>query len=360
MRVLALTKYGTLAASTRQRLVQFEPVLAAAGISVTAAPFFDDDHVARLAIGKPIRPADILRAYARRLATLLRLGTFDLVWVQYEILPYMPGALELLWTASSKPIIVDLDDAIFHMYDDNARSAVRTLLGGKMLPLLKRAAAITVGNAYLANYVSAVNANVTIVPTVVNTDVYRPAPHPAAAPAIERPLTVGWIGSPSTWRYAEQILPTILPQIAENGARFLAVGAGPAGDRWQGVENRNWTEASEVASVQDMDIGVMPLPDERWARGKCGYKLIQYMACGLPTIASPVGVNSEIVEPGQTGFLAVDPEDWTTALQRLLDDAALRQRFGQAGRRRVIERYSLASQEPRVRDVFEQAVMRRR
>jgi glycosyltransferase involved in cell wall biosynthesis len=329
--------------------MQFEPALVTAGIDVTASPFFDDEHIARLAAGKPIRPMDIARAYARRLGTLLRLRSFDMVWVQYEILPYLPGLIELLWTRSDMPIIVDLDDAIFHMYDDHSRAAVRAMLGGKMLPLLQRATAITVGNAYLAEYVSAVNPNVTIVPTVVNTEMYRPARTP------DRPLTVGWIGSPSTWRYAEQILPDILPQLSANGARFLAVGAGPAGERWPGIENRAWSEASEIASVQDMDIGVMPLPDERWARGKCGYKLIQYMACGLPTIASPVGVNSEIIQDGRTGFLAVGPDDWTSALQRLLDDADVRRRLGEAGRERVIERYSLASQESRVRQVFETA-----
>ncbi len=353
-RVLALTKYGQLAASTRQRLLQFAPTLSAAGFEITASPFFDNTHLSRLAQGQPIRPIDILRAYGRRLATLVRTSSFDLIWVQYEILPYLPGLIELLWSRSNIPIIVDLDDAIFHMYDTHANAAVRTVLGRKMHPLLRNATAITVGNAYLAAYAAAVNPAVTIIPTVVDTAPYRPAdPRPAG------PLTVGWIGSPSTWRYAEQILPDILPLIEAHGARFLAVGAGPAGDRWPGIENRTWTEASEIASVQDMDIGIMPLPDERWARGKCGYKLIQYMACGLPTIASPVGVNADIVVAGETGFLARDATEWAAALERLIADPTLRTRLGAAGRTRAVERYSLQSQSGTVLAIFQAAVSRR-
>ncbi|RYD26326.1 MAG: glycosyltransferase, partial [Lysobacteraceae bacterium] len=119
------------------------------------------------------------------------------------------------------------------------------------------------------------------------------------------------------------------------------------------------TEASEIASVQEMDIGIMPLPDERWARGKCGYKLIQYMACGLPTIASPVGVNADIVVAGETGFLARDATEWVAALERLIADPTLRTRLGAAGRARAVERYSLQSQSGTVLAIFQAAVSRR-
>jgi hypothetical protein len=123
--------------------------------------------------------------------------------------------------------------------------------------------------------------------------------------------------------------------------RAVGAGANALRDQFPGLELREWQEEKEVAEIQAMDLGIMPLPDEPWARGKCGYKLIQYLACELPVVASPVGVNTEIVDPGVNGYLAVDDADWETALTRLLDDPDVRSRMGAAGRRRVEESYSL-------------------
>ena len=148
----------------------------------------------------------------------------------------------------------------------------------------------------------------------------------------------------------------ILPVIARHGAIFRAIGAGPPARAVHGIEAADWTEESEVAEVQGMEIGIMPVPDDPWARGKCGYKLIQYMACGLPVIASPVGVNSDIVSDGENGFLARGKEEWCVALERLLTDAPLRAAMGRAGRARAEEYYSLASQEPRLLGFLTDAV----
>jgi glycosyltransferase involved in cell wall biosynthesis len=128
------------------------------------------------------------------------------------------------------------------------------------------------------------------------------------------------------------------------------VGAGAAAekDRFKGLELVDWSEEREIAEVQQMDIGVMPLPDEPWARGKCGYKLIQYMACGLPVVASPVGVNGEIVSEGASGYLAADLVQWEQALSRLAGDPGLRRAMGETGRRKIVADYSLAAHAPRL------------
>ena len=350
MRVLALMKYGARAASTRQRLVQFEPYLCEHGVTFELSPLLDDDYVARLAEGRSPAAGKIPAAYARRLATLLRSRSYDAIWVHSELFPYLPGLFERLAGFAGRPVIYDCDDAVFHMYDAHRNPLVRWLLGTKLAPLMRRASVCLCGNAYLESYAAQFCRNSLIVPTVVDTDAYVPRAKKGSAPPV-----VGWIGSPSTWRYVEPLLPAILPRIAAAGGRFRAVGPGPRARGIPGVEAVDWSEDSEIGEVQSFDIGVMPMPDDKWARGKCGYKLIQYMACGLPVIASPVGVNTKIVEDGRNGFLASTEAEWQQALDRLLDDAELRTQFGRTGRERVVERYSLVSQQPRVLAALEAA-----
>ena len=153
-------------------------------------------------------------------------------------------------------------------------------------------------------------------------------------------------------------MPLLADLCREGNVRFSAVGAGAGAeaDWFDGLDFTPWSEAGEIAAVQLMDIGIMPLPDAPWARGKCGYKLIQYMACGLPVVASPVGVNSDIVEVGVSGLLATDTGQWRTALTRLIDDSALRAAMGAAGRRRAVESYSLQSHAPRLVEIMRGAV----
>lgn len=359
MRLLALTKYGPMAASTRQRFIQYESALGAAGIEVTYAPLLDDAHVRRVAEGKRASPVAVALAYARRLKDLVFARDFDALWIHCELFPYLPSGFERLAFISRKPIIFDYDDAIFHMYDSSRNAVVRRLLGTKLAPLLRGGAAICAGNDYLRDYAARFNDKVMILPTVVDVDTYRPAP---AAEHGDRPVTIGWIGSPSTWAFVRPILPILSQLCREHGARFTAIGAGPAAeaDKFDGMTSELWTEASEIAAVQAMDIGIMPLPDEAWARGKCGYKLIQYMACGLPVVGSPIGVNATIVEAGVSGFLATEAKEWREALVKLIEHSDLRAAMGQAGRARAVADFSLAGHAPRLVDLFQAVVVGQR
>jgi glycosyltransferase involved in cell wall biosynthesis len=330
--------------------MQFLPELAAAGLEVDFSPFFDDAYVAGLVAGRKASVFTALRSYTRRTHVLLSARRYDVVWVHYEIFPYLPGIMEWLGRLINRPLIVDLDDATFHTYDSSRRWIVRRVLGRKLEPLLRGAAACCCGNAYLRDYAKRFCPNTVLLPTVVDTDRYFPADRPEA-----KPLVIGWIGSPSTWRFVRPFLPMLRRLINEYDVVFLAVGAGDAAelDRSPGIELEAWSEAGEVRAVQAMDIGIMPVPDGPFERGKCGYKLIQYMACGLPVVASPVGVNRRIVSPGQNGFLATTEAEWLSSLVRLVGDGDLRTRMGRNGRISAVRDYSLASQAGRLVKLFQ-------
>ncbi len=347
MQIAALTRYGRQAASTRQRLLQYIPALNAAGIEVSFEWLLDDEYIRSLAAGGTFSRLDVASSYLRRLRGLLLGPRPDILWIYAELFPYLPGWLERLALSRSRAIVYDFDDAFFHNYDASSNPLVRTLLGRKLEPLLRRAAACCCGNGYLEEYASRFCERTMVLPTVVDTAQYTPRIAPADP---GKPLVIGWIGSPTTWRYMRALVPLLAELVQERGVKVRVVGAGPKAeqDRFPGLELLDWAEDREVADVQAMDVGIMPVPDEIWALGKSGYKLIQYMACGLPVVASPVGVNRDIVTHGVSGFLATTPAEWKRFLSLLLDDADLRLRMGLAGQKRAQEDYSLAVHAPRL------------
>jgi hypothetical protein len=350
MRILALTKYGSLAASTRQRFVQYEPALAAAGITVDYAPLLGNEHINRLVAERPARPLAVLRSYTGRLRSLVAAGAYDALWVHCELFPYWPGFTERLVKWPGKPIVFDYDDAIFHMYDSSPRPVIRRLLGRKLAPLLSRVDACCCGNDYLQDYARQFCSRSMVLPTVVDTTRYCPVGKLTGLPTV-----IGWIGSPSTWPFMRPLLPLLRELREEYGVVIRVVGAGSAAerDRFSGLELVRWSEASEIAAVQAMDVGIMPVPDGPFERGKSGYKLIQYMACGLPVVASPVGVNKKIVEPGRSGYLARSSNDWRGALVNLITNPDLRATLGHAGRDRIVADFSLETHAPRLVQLFQ-------
>jgi glycosyltransferase involved in cell wall biosynthesis len=166
-------------------------------------------------------------------------------------------------------------------------------------------------------------------------------------------MVVGWIGSPATTPHLASVAPAIAALRDLPGLSVETVGAAPFGIEGVCVTNRPWSEDAETADIARFDVGIMPLPDDPWSRGKCGYKLIQYMATGLPVVASPVGANRRIVEDGVSGFLASDLGAWSSSLRTLHADPALRARFGAAGRARAVAQYSRAAIAPRLLALFE-------
>jgi glycosyltransferase involved in cell wall biosynthesis len=348
MRVTAFTKYDREAASTRQRFLQYIPPLAAAGIELTYRPLLDDAYVRSLATGEHWSRINILSAYAERLIQIVRRSQSDLLWVHGELFPYLPVAFEKLVFRSGTPIIYDCDDAFFVPYEEHSSRLLRRLLSGKLESLIAGASAATCGNEFLRDYAARFCKNSMLFPTVVDTNIYSPA----RAQRHDR-VTIGWIGSPSTWENVRPILPLLKQVCAGRDVRFRVVGAGitAQADAFPGMESAPWSEDAEVREVQTFDIGISPLVDAPFQRGKSGYKLVQYMACGVPAVASPVGANATILD-SECGIFATTPEEWTLALTRLLDDPALRRQLGLAGRARAVEHYSLHVHAPRLAALF--------
>lgn len=344
-KILQLTKYGNLAASTRQRFNQYLPYLKDEDLQIESISLLDDNYLNSIYNGSGTNNILIAKKYIRRFRYLVGVKGVDLIWVHCEVFPYLPGWFELLVKISGSKVVYDYDDAIFHNYDLHRNAIVRFILGKKLVPLLSVADAAFCGNKYLFDYAHKYCAGATIVPTVLDADVYVPA----AYLADQNQARIGWIGSPTTWAaYMAPMMPLLVDVAGRHGSRVLAVGAGRSVPTHALLDNVPWTEKEEVSLIQQMDIGVMPLTDTPWARGKCGYKLIQYMSCGLPVVASPVGVNAELVEHGVNGFLATTESEWREALDRLLGDRDLRRRMGAEGRRKVVRDYSLQVWGPRV------------
>ncbi|MGY6552419.1 MAG: glycosyltransferase family 4 protein [Erythrobacter sp.] len=340
-----LSRYERTGASSRQRMLQYEQYLKSAGIVSSIEPFFDTFYLEALYAGRPTRTSAVA-AYYRRALQLRRAMSADLLWIEKEALPWAPWAIEKAFLPGSIPVAVDLDDAVFHQYDLHRHSGIRLMLGKKLDELMKSASLVTAGNQYLADRAERAGATrVEIVPTVVDLSAYSMRSDPQTDAAVK----IGWIGTPSTWNAYVLPMLRLLTGVAKSaGARISVVGGGGNVPVDPIIDNLPWAEATEVEQIQLMDIGIMPLTDTPWARGKCGYKLIQYMACGLPVVASPVGVNADIVDHGVNGFLASNDEEWRSALNTLLADPDLRRRMGAAGRKKVEEQYSLQVWGPRV------------
>ena len=343
MRVLLLSRYARTGASSRLRSYQYLPYLTKLGIDVTVAPLFDYEYLEKLYTGE-FSFSNVVKAYLRRIRWLLRSRGFDLIWLEKEALPWCPSWLELPLSRSRVPLVVDYDDALFHRYDCHRAGAVRLILGNKIDALMRRAKVVLVGNDYLAQRAQQAGAQrIELLPTVVDTSRYEVLPANTT-----EPVRIGWIGTPRTARYLEMLRPILGQLLAGRDVHIVAVGARPEQLKGLPIEARRWSEESEAAELQAIDIGIMPLPDEPFERGKCGYKLVQYMACGKPVVASPVGVNAQIVQNGVNGFLAANLSQWEQHLGALCSDPDLRVRLGVAGRRLVERRYSLGVTAPKL------------
>jgi len=357
MRVLALTRYERLGASSRIRFLQFLPMFAAQGITVEVSPLFSDDYVRRLYAGRRPQIGDVLASYLRRLKSLLRRRRFDLLWIEKEALPWIPGAVER-GLLSGVPFVIDLDDAWFHRYDMSRRRAVRWLLGQKLDGLLRRSRAAVAGNAYLAERARRAGAaRIVQIPSVIDPARYidmsaAPVPNPADTRAV-----IGWIGTPATVHYLLGLQEVLRAVAAQRAIVLHVIGAEiPPAIADLPTRSIPWSEASEARDIAAFTVGIMPLDDTPWELGKCGYKLLQVMAAGLPVVASPVGANAAIIRPGENGFLCSSRDEWIATLIRIIDDPELRRSVGRSGRRTVEECYSIDAAAGALATVLREAV----
>lgn len=355
MKTLLLTRYGRLGASSRIRTYQYIPYLKSHDIEVTIEPLFDNQYIKRLYFDGRRVPLKIIKNYLHRLNILLESHQFDLIWIEKELFPWLPNWGELFLSYIGIPYIVDYDDAVYHRYDAHPNFLIRSLLGRKIYTIMRYASFVIVGNEYLAEYARKAGAKqIEIIPTVVDLNLYHLPSFFKKSSKIG--FTIGWIGSPVTVHYLK-IVESALTEICKDGnTKLVIIGSDKVKLNNVHIETQQWVEDKEVEEIQKFDVGIMPLSDDLWEKGKCGYKLVQYMACGKPVVASPVGVNKVLVEHGINGFLASNTIDWVNNLRRLRNAPKLRTRMGREGRSKIEREYCVQVIAPRLANLLLSAV----
>lgn len=357
VRVLALTPIPIEGAGCRFRIAQFVPYLRDHGFDVTISPFYSPEYF-RFVYRRGHFLKKLFGAVPlvlKRLRALPGIRNYDVVFLYREAIPAGPPVVERSIAKRGIPIVYDFDDAIFLPNVSEANQRISFLkTPERIAELLRLSTRVIAGNEFLAAYARQHNAAVTVIPTAVDTDYF--VPRADRTTAAGRDLVVGWVGSPTTFQYLKGLAPILRDVAAEHPFTLRVSGAGePADFPGMRVEEPRWSLADEVPLFNTLDIGVYPLKDDDWARGKCGFKAIQCMACGVPVVAQAVGVNREIILDGENGFLASNAAEWKAKLGRLLTDAGLRQRFAREGRRTIEARYSLRVVAPRLAAVLRDA-----
>jgi glycosyltransferase involved in cell wall biosynthesis len=345
VRVVYFSKSSEEGPSSRYRIYQFLPYLEKAGIQCSIRPLMGPTYFALLeirsamlrALGKTVYVA---ARFVKRFWDLVWMGRPDIVVVEGQLFPYCPTWIERLLVISGRKLVLEFDDAIY----------LTRLHWRKMPTLLRMSTAAIVGNATLSEYARHNSSAVAVIPTVVDTERFIPRGRVGgkAAGEADGMITIVWIGLAYNFSYLEILAPALRLVQKEMLARFRVISSRPPVLAGVEVEFKPWDLHNEVRDLQECHIGVMPLPDSEWARGKCGLKLLQYMAVGIPAVASPVGVNQEIIKSGENGCLAATSEEWCAHLIALCRDVELRNRMGEAARRTIEERYSLHVWGPRL------------
>jgi glycosyltransferase involved in cell wall biosynthesis len=352
LRVLALVPYPLRQApGQRYRIEQWAPYLSDHGIDIHFEPFADQELASSLYrrglyASKAWR---MCRAWLRRVRSAWRSSGFDVVYIHREAALVGPASLERLARWRSPSLVYDFDDAIWLRYVSPRNQYLSYLKApGKTRAICRIASAVTVGNETLAAFARRYNPAVTVVPSTVSLREYRQRPHPrsAAIPAI------GWTGSHSSIQYLHLVDSALQALARRRRFRFVVIGVEDYRLEGVDVECRRWREDTEVEDLWSLDVGIMPLSEDPWANGKCAMKAIQYMGVGIPAVVSPVGANRDVVQHGACGLHARTQDEWVRALERLLDDTALRTEMGAAARRRVERHYSAEVQAPRLAELI--------
>lgn len=359
MRVLCITNHPIEDASCRYRIFEYLPHLRRLGFDVEVHPFTDPGLYAR--IHQTGHPFSKLARFGwctfRRLARLPHIRNADVTLLHREAFPFGPPLLEAFITRYSRASIFSFDDALYAPYP-YATGARRRLLyrlkyGRNLARVLSSSSAVIAGNEILAQYARRHNQRVHVIPTAIDTDRYTLRSSRDGNSGV----TIGWIGSPSTSVYLKGIEGALIDVASRSKARvrFTFIGDPSLKMDLPNLEVRPWRLNTELSDLQSFDIGLMPIDDSEWSRGKCAFKAVQYMAVGTPVIASPVGAACEVVRDGQTGFLASDTAEWKESMRTLIDDEGLRRHMGLNGRAVVVHNFSIESTLPDLIDVLYQA-----
>ena len=344
-----------LVPSQRFRFEQYFRLLHEKGFQTVIKPFFSENTYRRLyQNGGLLRKIyGIAGSYFRRLLLLFHMHSFTLVFIHRECTPAGPPWME--WMISKvfrKKIVYDFDDAIWLTDKVNESLWSRLLRGrGKVASLCRWSHKVSCGNQFLGQFARQYNNKIVINPTTIDT---KNIHVPIGTDGYKPEVTIGWTGSHSTLKYLQEVLP-ILQSLVDKyeQLRVLVIADRDPELPLRRYEFNKWKKETEIMDLAKIDIGIMPLPEDEWTRGKCGFKAMQYMAMEVAAVISPVGVNREIVENGVDGFLCQSAEDWFSALEYLILNPDKRKEMGAKGRQKIIRCYSVASNSTNFLSLFQ-------
>lgn len=355
MKVFFIVPYPSEGASNRLRVEQYLPYLSQGGIEFKVRPFFSKSFYKIL-----YRKGCYIKKFSyfiisslNRIFDLFRILKYDLVFIHREAFPIGPAFFEYLVYKIGKPIIFDFDDAIYLSSTSRSNRFMAVFkVPRKVGKVIRFSKHIIAGNDYLKEFALKYNKNVTVIPTCTDTGEYKVETRVTNG----KEVVIGWIGSESTKEFLDA-LRGVFKVIAGKypNIRFEIVGADYKIDGFPFLNCKKWSLETERNDLRKFDIGIMPMPDNEWTKGKCGFKAILYMSMGIPTVCSAVGVNTKIIKDGVNGFLANSDKEWIEKLSLLIEDSALRFRMGMAGRHTVEEEYSLKVNAPSFLEVLEKA-----
>lgn len=346
MKILFIVPYPTEGPSNRFRVEQYLDYLKKKNILYCLRPFYNS-HVYRILHqrGSSIAKALYLLWFTlKRIADVIRAINYDIVFVHRESHPLGGAIFEFLFKAAAGRLIYDFDDSIFLSTDGNARGSAKFIgffrRPSRVKKIISLSDHVIAGNNFLAEYAQRFNSNVTILPTCIDTAIYKPR----AKSHESVNVVIGWIGSPWTAIYLS-FLNDVFMRIVDrfDNAQIRIVGARNKELEHPRINYRDWTLSSEVEELQQFDIGIMPLSDDEWAKGKCAFKIIQYMSVGIPVVASSVGMNLDVINNNVNGLLVKTEDEWFQGLSHLIQDASLRSSMGQEGRIITQSKYSVTS-----------------
>lgn len=355
MKILFIEPYPTEGPSSRYRVEQYMPYLRSKGIECIVRPFVSPGFY-KIIYKKGFylrKMLFFLQSCIKRIPDFFTGLSCDIIFIHLEAFPLGPPILEWLWVITGKKIIYDLDDAIYMGITSSANRYLKYLKWpSKIKKIIKLGRHVITCNEYLADYAGKFNKNVTVIHTSVDTDKFVPKDRQA-----DGEITIGWIGSLSTTPYLEVLKNVFFKLSLRHKFNLKIIGAAKHSIEISGVNiiNRQWRLEDEIEQFQSLDIGVYPLPENEWTAGKTGFKTIQYMSVGVACVVSDVGPNRVIVENEVNGYLAKTEDEWLERLSRLIENPDLRKKIGSAGRRTVMEKYSLQANAQRFSDVIQSA-----
>ena len=352
-RILFLVPYPLgIAPSQRFRFEQYFDILKSNGFDFDVKTYLDERAMIYL-----YEPGNFVRkvwkvklGLLKRFVQLFTLFKYDFVFVHREAAPVGPPIFEWIITkVFRKKVIFDFDDAIWLKNTSSTNSVISLFKRYRNAEnVCSWAWKVSCGNDYLADHARKFNQYVVVNPTTIDTENL----HNRVKQYSGEKITIGWTGTHSTIKYLDALIPILKKLENEFDFNFLVIADRQTDFDLKSLQFVPWNKQSEIDDLLKMDVGVMPLEDDKWAKGKCGFKALQYMALGIPAIVSPVGVNTKIVDHGANGWICQSPEEWEQTLRQILEKQIELKTFSTAARTKIEAHYSVKSNTPNFLHLF--------